>query len=183
MNTISHAVRSSAFVLSIAPLLLVGACASARPPAANAPSSLGMTATQPVAAPSSGAEPTSGTIAISDEIRTACGIPAEDAFFAFDSAAIESADVKPLDAVARCFTQGPLAGRRMRLIGHADPRGQSEYNMALGQRRADSVDGYIDRHGVQASRVMTTSRGAMDATGHDESGWAHDRRVDVELGG
>ena len=54
--------------------------------------------------------------------------------------------------------------------------------MALGQRRADSVDAYIDRHGVPASRIETTSRGAMDATGQDESGWAHDRRVDVQLG-
>jgi peptidoglycan-associated lipoprotein len=183
MNTISCAVLSSAVALAIAPLLLfTSACATTRPPVASAPSNPGIAAPQPMTA-SPRAEPTSGTIAISDEIRTACGIPSEDAFFAFDSAAIESADVKPLDAVARCFTQGPLAGRRMRLVGHADPRGESEYNMTLGQRRADAVDRYIDRHGVQSSRVTTTSRGAMDATGRDESGWAHDRRVDVELGG
>ena len=71
----------------------------------------------------------------------------------------------------------------MRLIGHADPRGPSEYNMTLGQRRADSVDAYIGRRGVQRSRIVTTSRGAMDATGQDETGWAHDRRVEVQLGG
>lgn len=183
MNTISHAVRSSAVVLAIAPLLLFpSACATTRLPVASAPSNPGIAAPQPVAA-SPRAEPTGGTIAISDEILTACGIPEEDAFFAFDSAAIESADVKALDAVARCFTQGPLAGRGMRLIGHADPRGESEYNMTLGQRRADSVERYIDGHGVQESRVTTTSRGAIDATGRDESGWAHNRRVDVELGG
>jgi peptidoglycan-associated lipoprotein len=70
----------------------------------------------------------------------------------------------------------------MRLIGHADPRGPTDYNMTLGQRRADAVEGYIDRKGVQASRVATTSRGAMDATGQDEAGWARDRRVDVQLG-
>jgi len=98
------------------------------------------------------------------------------------SAALDSTDVEPLDAVARCSTTGPLAGRHIRLIGHADPRGPAEYNMALGQRRADSVDGYIDRRGVQRSRIMTTSRGAMDATGQDETGWAHDRRVVVQLG-
>ena len=55
-------------------------------------------------------------------------------------------------------------------------------NLALGQRRADSVDGYIDRRGVQRARIVTTTRGAMDATGQDETGWAHDRRVDVQLG-
>jgi len=71
----------------------------------------------------------------------------------------------------------------MRLIGHTDPRGPSEYNMALGQRRADSVEGYVDQHGVKRTQVVTTSRGAMDATGHDEAGWTRDRRVDVALGG
>jgi peptidoglycan-associated lipoprotein len=121
-------------------------------------------------------------VAISDEIRKACGLSSEDAFFAFDSAVIESAEIQPLNAVAKCFTTGPLAGRAMRLIGHADPRGPSEYNMVLGQRRADAVDGYIDRRGVKRSRVETTSRGSMDASGRDEVGWARDRRVDVQLG-
>jgi peptidoglycan-associated lipoprotein len=182
MKSKSFAFRSRApFVVSIVPLLLITACAAATPPVAKAPSATG--AATPSAAEAQAREPTRGTIAISDEIRAACGIPDEDAFFAFDSASIGSADIKPLDAVARCFTTGPLAGRPMHLVGHADPRGPSEYNMALGQRRADSVDGYIDRRGVSASRIMTTSRGAMDATGQDEAGWAHDRRVDVQLGG
>jgi len=181
MKSKSFASRSSALVLSIAPLLLVSACAAASPPVAKAPSTMGRAT--PPAAEAQAREPTRGTIAISDEIRAACGIPDEDAFFAFDSASIESTDIKPLDAVARCFTTGPLAGRSVHLVGHADPRGPSEYNMTLGQHRADSVDGYIGRRGVQASRMVTTSRGAMDATGQDEAGWAHDRRVDVQLGG
>jgi peptidoglycan-associated lipoprotein len=140
-----------------------------------------MTVTTNQPASQSRTEPTSGTIAISDEVRRACGISDDDAFFAFDSATIASNDIKPLDAVARCFTTGPLAGRAMRLIGHADPRGPTDYNMVLGQRRADAVEGYIDRKGVERSRVATTSRGAMDATGQDEAGWARDRRVDVQL--
>ncbi len=181
MNSISLSPRSSALAVSIAPLLLVAACGAAKPPVAEAPPTPTM-ANAPPPGVRSTPEPTTGTIAISDDIRTACGIPASDALFAFDSASIERTDIKPLDAVARCFTTGPLAGRPMRLIGHSDPRGASDYNMALGQRRADSVDGYIGRHGVQPSRVVTTSRGAMDATGQDESGWAHDRRVDVQLG-
>ncbi len=170
-----------ALALSIAPLLGATGCAADKPPAASVPLGATVTTTTTTTSPSK-AEPTSGTIAISDEIRAACGIPAEDAFFAFDSAVIASTDVAPLDAVARCFTTGPLAGRSMRLIGHADPRGPSDYNMALGQHRADSVEGYLDRRGLQHSRVAATSRGAMDATGQDEGGWAHDRRVDVQLG-
>ncbi len=54
--------------------------------------------------------------------------------------------------------------------------------MSLGQRRADSVEQYLQRHGVVQSRTASTSRGALDATGTDEAGWAHDRRVDVALG-
>jgi peptidoglycan-associated lipoprotein len=164
------------------PLLLVTACA-ANVPARTA--STTQAVTPPVAPPLAAApraEPTTGMIAISDEIRTACGITSDDAFFAFDSANIDAVDIHPLDAVARCFTNGPLAGRSMRLIGHADPRGPSEYNVTLGQRRADSVEGYIDQRGVKRSQIGTTSRGAMDATGQDETGWAHDRRVDVQLG-
>jgi peptidoglycan-associated lipoprotein len=180
MNSMSFGTRSSALAVSIAPLLLVAACAAAKPPVADGPPTP-PTASAPQVARST-PEPTTGTIAISDDIRTACGIPTSDALFAFDSASIETTDIKPLDAVARCFTTGPLAGRPLRLIGHADPRGASEYNIALGQRRADSVDGYIGRHGVQRSHMATTSRGAMDATGQNESGWANDRRVDVQLG-
>jgi peptidoglycan-associated lipoprotein len=182
MNPISFLSRSPVLAISLAPLLLAAACAADKPPVAqSAQAPVAVTTTSPPPAQSR-TEPTTGTIAISDEIRTACGISNEDAFFAFDSAAIASSDIKPLDAVARCFTSGPLAGRAMRLIGHADPRGPTDYNMTLGQRRADAVEGYIDRKGVQASRVATTSRGAMDATGQDEAGWARDRRVDVQLG-
>jgi outer membrane protein OmpA-like peptidoglycan-associated protein len=99
-----------------------------------------------------------------------------------DSSTILSTDISPLNAVARCFTEGPLKGRSMRLVGHADPRGTAEYNMTLGQDRADSVQSYLDRHGVRSSQIATTSRGAIDASGHDAAGWATDRRVDVMLG-
>jgi peptidoglycan-associated lipoprotein len=181
MNSISFTPRSFALALSVAPLfVIVTACATATPPAATTPSGPSM-ATTPRTAPRS-VETINGTIFISDEIRTACNIRTEDALFAFDSSSIEQMEITPLNAVALCFTSGPLAGRAMRLIGHADPRGPSEYNMALGQRRADSVEGYMDRRGVQRGRVATTSRGAMDATGQDEAGWARDRRVDVQLG-
>jgi peptidoglycan-associated lipoprotein len=70
----------------------------------------------------------------------------------------------------------------MRLVGHADPRGDEEYNMTLGNRRADNVKTAIVDAGLAASQVATTSRGEMDATGTDEASWEKDRRVDVLLG-
>jgi peptidoglycan-associated lipoprotein len=133
--------------------------------------------------PSSTVQQTRGVVSISDEIRRACGIADEDAYFAFDSSTILATDITPLDAVAQCFTTGPLKGRSLRLVGHADPRGSSDYNLTLGQGRADSVQGYLSRHGLERGRTATTSRGSYDATGTDETGWTKDRRVDVVLGG
>ena len=125
--------------------------------------------------------PNRSQINISEEIRRACGITDTDAFFAFDSAQIRPQDHKVLGQLADCFLKGPLKGRIMRLVGHADPRGDDEYNMVLGGRRADSVRQFIVQKGLPENRMQTTSRGKMDATGTDEAGWSRDRRVDVVL--
>ena len=121
-------------------------------------------------------------IRISDEILRACGIQQSDAFFAFNSASLRDQDQRILGELATCFSTGPLRGREMRLIGHADPRGDEEYNMLLGEKRADNVKGYIVKRGLAAEKVSVTSRGEMDAQGTDEASWANDRRVDVVLG-
>jgi len=126
------------------------------------------------------ATPSSGSIHIDDKILRACGnLPA--AHFAFDSSSVQPEAAATLDALARCFTTGALAGRSMLLIGHTDARGEVEYNIALGQRRAGSVAGYLAGRGLPRARVGTTSRGEFDATGTDDAGWARDRKVDVTL--
>lgn len=127
-------------------------------------------------------DPSKGNINISDEIRRACGISDAEAFFAYDSANIREQDRAVLTKLATCFTTGPLKGREMRLVGHADPRGEDDYNMLLGQKRADNVKGAIVAAGMTAAKALTTSRGELDATGTDESSWAKDRRVDIVLG-
>jgi peptidoglycan-associated lipoprotein len=124
---------------------------------------------------------TSGSIHIDESIMKTCGdIPT--AHFAFDSAKIQAGAADVLDAIARCFVSGPLKGRAMKLIGHADPRGEHEYNFALGQKRAGSVGAYITTKGVDTAKIQTSSKGDTDATGIDEAGWARDRKVDVLLG-
>ncbi len=124
--------------------------------------------------------PTSGSVHIDDKIIAACGdIPL--AHFAFDSARIQADAAGALDALSRCFTTGKLAGRSMRLIGHTDGRGEVEYNLGLGARRAGSVWSYLGGHGVGKGHMATSSRGELDATGTDEEGWARDRKVDVML--
>jgi len=144
--------------------------------------------TPPVTAPPSpppekpGDDPKQSDINISDEIRRACGISDAEARFAFNSAQVREADRVILKKLATCFSTGPLKGREMRLVGHADPRGESEYNMVLGDRRASNVKDAISNEGLAAERIATTSRGEMDATGTDEASWSRDRRVDVMLG-
>ena len=83
--------------------------------------------------------------------------------------------------MANCFETGPLKGRKMDLVGHCDPRGADDYNMALGGRRADNVQKIIVSLGLSSSNVSTSSRGKMDATGTDEASWAKDRKVDVNV--
>ena len=144
------------------------------PPPAQAP-----TNRLPDKAPDS---PTASAVRISDEIVKACGINEPDAYFAFDSANIRPDDSKVLQQVVTCFTGGPLKGRTLKLVGHADPRGDSDYNMTLGQSRADSVAGFMRAKGMDKGKTESTSRGAMDATGSDDPSWARDRRVDLMLG-
>jgi peptidoglycan-associated lipoprotein len=126
--------------------------------------------------------PTASAVHISEEITSACGIAAPDAFFAFDSAHVRQSEDNVLNQVATCFKTGPLKGRSVKLVGHADPRGGSDYNMTLGQSRADSVAQYLVGKGMDKAKTESSSRGAMDATGGDEPSWARDRRVDMMLG-
>jgi peptidoglycan-associated lipoprotein len=128
-----------------------------------------------------GDDPRQSTINLSDEIRVACGISDAEARFAYDSARVRAGDQPILNKLVQCFTKGRLSGRLMRLVGHADPRGEPEYNMVLGGRRAENVRVYLMGQGMGASQAETTSRGELDAQGHDEATWDQDRRVDVVL--
>jgi peptidoglycan-associated lipoprotein len=172
-----------AFPLALAMSSIVG-CGDSPPPktasdkpvaSATSPASTRL----PEKAPDS---PTASAVRISDEIVHACGISPPDAFFAFDSTNLRPDDTRVLDQVAVCFTTGPLKGRQLKLVGHADPRGGSDYNMTLGQSRADAVAKYMLGKGMDKAKTESSSRGAMDATGGDEPSWARDRRVDVMLG-
>ena len=161
-------------------------CASDPPKPAAAPAPVATAAT-PAATTEKvvekpGDNPSQSNINISDEIRKACGITDAEAFFSYDSANVRPQDKSVLKKLADCFSTGPLRGRELRLVGHADPRGEEEYNMVLGGRRADNVKSAIAAEGLSEAKIATTSRGKLDATGTEEASWAKDRRVDVVLG-
>jgi peptidoglycan-associated lipoprotein len=165
------------------PLLILAACSSTPP--ARSPAPTGSAVPSATAQPSSRistASPTTSTVAIDGAILQACHISADKAFFPFDSARLEGNDLQTLHAVADCFKNGPLKGRSLKLVGRADPRGDAEYNMVLGESRAGSVASVLTNRGLSSSHISTTSRGEIDATGADEAGWSKDRRVDLLLG-
>jgi peptidoglycan-associated lipoprotein len=162
--------------LAIAVVLGLTGCAGAEAPPPRTPAA-------PPEAPAASSEksPSRSLVNVAEEIRAACGIPESDAHFAFDSAHVEQTDYPTLDKLVTCFSTGPLAHRHMHLVGHTDPRGAEEYNLALGGSRADEVRGFLLHHGLATAQVASTSRGERDAQGTDEPSWASDRRVDVQL--
>jgi peptidoglycan-associated lipoprotein len=127
----------------------------------------------------------SPNLSVSEEIAASCKLKFNDIDYApkfdFDQSALWSQDTNVLSQIAKCVTTGPLAGRTIDLVGRADPRGESDYNMALGDRRANSVREYLAGLGVDDAKLFENSRGSLDATGTDELGWQRDRRVDVLL--
>jgi peptidoglycan-associated lipoprotein len=100
-----------------------------------------------------------------------------DVGFDFDSYAVKPEFAQDLTRVADWLKRN--TGARVVLEGHTDERGTIEYNMVLGQRRAEAVRDFLARMGVEKSRITTLSMGKeMPAdNGHTEEAWARNRRV------
>jgi len=108
--------------------------------------------------------------------------PSQDAvYFAFDSAELDATARATLDAWAKYLKQAPDV--KVRIEGNCDERGTREYNLALGQRRANSVRDYLTAHGIDASRIETVSYGEERpvCTEHNEACWAQNRRADIRI--
>jgi peptidoglycan-associated lipoprotein len=129
--------------------------------------------------------PKRANVSVSDDIMKACKIQVENVArapkFDYDDAELLPEDRDILEQIAKCVTTGPLKGRHLALVGRADPRGEVEYNMVLGDYRAESVHDYLAKLGVSPDAMAKTSRGELDAEGKDEDGWRRDRRVDISL--
>ncbi len=103
-------------------------------------------------------------------------------YFDFDSTIVKD-EYKPIVAAhAKYVSQN--RSTRIRIEGNADERGSREYNLALGQRRADAVKQMMQLLGASPSQVETVSFGEEKpkAPGHDEASWAENRRADIRYG-
>jgi len=108
---------------------------------------------------------------------------ADTIYFDTDQFNVDSQDAAALRRQAEYLTQYPSA--RATVEGHADERGTRDYNLALGERRANSAKNYLVSLGVSESRLRTVSHGEERpaATGADETAWARNRRaVTVMIG-
>ncbi len=100
-------------------------------------------------------------------------------FFEFDQATLTKDAETSLTEVAGILVKHPEL--KVNISGNADERGSEQYNLALGQRRADAARKYLDRLGVKDEQLSAISFGAEKpkAPGHDEDAWKQNRRDDV----
>jgi peptidoglycan-associated lipoprotein len=136
---------------------------------------------EPTPSPAPPSTPPSTGVSIDAEILAQCHLDHGKAFFEFDKSNLSACDLSTINDIAACVSTGPLKGRKLEIVGHADPRGSDEYNLKLGESRAQSVAAYLEKSGVPQDGLVTSSKGKSEATGVDENGWAFDRRVEIHL--
>jgi len=100
----------------------------------------------------------------------------QDIYFEFDSYTVRSDDLPVLQGVAALLNANQAIG--LTIEGNCDERGTTEYNLALGQRRAEAAKEYLVGLGIDAKRIKTISYGKEMPIqpGHTEADWAKNRR-------
>ncbi len=147
---------------AFAALALLAGCAN-KPPAP--PASTGTGAAAVTAGPAPGSE---------EDLVANVG---DRVFFAFDKSTLSPDDQATLDRQAAWLERYPNV--QILVAGNCDDRGTEEYNLALGQRRANGARDYLVARGVSASRIQTISYGKdrPTALGDNEQAWAQNRNA------
>jgi peptidoglycan-associated lipoprotein len=106
-------------------------------------------------------------------------IVATSVYFDYDSSDLSPQTRDTLQAFSTVAQQRP--DQNLRVEGNCDERGTTEYNLALGQRRAEAAKNYLLNLGLEPSRITTISYGKERprAPGHDEESWRENRRDDL----
>jgi peptidoglycan-associated lipoprotein len=177
--------KTPALVLILAALL--AACSStpvatppppappAAAPAAPAP------AAAPVAAPAPAPASTVTTVTLPEYLDPKSGLStARSVYFDFDDDTIKAEYTALVEKHGNFLSGHPAVA--IRIEGNTDERGSTEYNLALGQKRAQSVLKALKIYGVKDAQVEAVSWGEEKprAAGHDESAWAQNRRADLQ---
>jgi peptidoglycan-associated lipoprotein len=166
-------------ILSIVLVNLLAACASEKPKeAVNEPApAVTEAAPAPVTAPAASAQTETAPVAAASAEPA---IPeTRSVYFPFDVDAVQEADRATVQAHGQFL--GKNASAKVRVEGNADERGSSEYNLALGQRRANNVKKLLVLSGAKASQISTVSFGEEKprCAEHNEGCWSQNRRADI----
>jgi len=149
------------------------------PPVSAAPASAGPASAGPVASEAKSAVvPVDSTAASANLSSGPAGNVSKVIFFDYDSYVVKSEFQNTLEAHAQFLKTNPKA--KVSLEGHTDERGGREYNLALGQKRADAVRQRLSLLGVQEGQVESVSFGKEKPSeqGSDESAFAKNRRAE-----
>lgn len=162
-------------VMSVVLVNLLAACASHPPAQTPAP-----VAEQ--SAPAAKAVPTPATsaqVAVDPLNDPASILAGRSVYYPFDVSTVQEADKPLVQAHGKYLAEH--AARKVRLEGNCDERGSNEYNLALGQRRADGVKKMLELSGAQAGQMESVSYGEEKprASAHDEAAWSQNRRTDL----
>jgi peptidoglycan-associated lipoprotein len=158
----------------IASMLALGACASKGDKTASQP---------PPSTPSSAYNDNSGagTQLGGEDARTAAERALNNnlVYFDYDSSSIKPEYASVVAAYGKYLTANPVA--KVRIEGHTDERGTREYNIGLGERRANAVKDALTAQGVTAAQIAVISYGEERpvADGHDEAAYSQNRRAQI----
>jgi len=159
-----------ATLLLTASLVAIAACAK-KPPKELPPAPVQTTG--PVQPDTSG----STAVVPGSQEDFVASVAADRIFFALDQSGVDAEDQATLRSQAAWLARYPQ--KRVTIEGHCDERGTREYNLALGERRANATKNALAALGVDPSRITTISYGKErpDATGSDEDAYARNRRA------
>ncbi len=168
--------------LSLLATALLAACASQQPAPVSQPAQ--PASTQPQAAAGTAVAPT-GKVVANPGAYSALTDPnnilsQREVYFDFDKYNVKEEFADLIQAHSNYLTMN--SGAQVSLQGHADERGTAEYNLALGQKRADAVKKVMmTAYGVEAKQVETISYGKERPAvqGSTEEAWAKNRRVEI----
>jgi peptidoglycan-associated lipoprotein len=164
-------------VISIVLVNLLAACASEKPkePVAAAPAAAVVAPVEVKEAVAVAPAPV-----VVDPLNDPANILSKrSVYYPLDVDVVQDSDKPIVVAHAKYLSEHP--DRKVRLEGNADERGSNEYNLALGQRRADGVKKMLVLGGAKAGQIETISNGEEKpkAAGHDEASWSQNRRTDL----
>ena len=101
-------------------------------------------------------------------------------YFEYDKFNLTAKSIQTLKGLSGLMKRNPKT--TISIEGHADERGTREYNLALGQRRAESVANYLIANGIKRNRLITKSYGEERplSLGSNDTAWSKNRRVEIK---